>query len=145
MFWRWFEDCRKNTILHHTWCRRRTTDATFMPRIHGASKRREDSSERLDSKEYENRPCLGRKGLSPSRSLWYWNSGRTASWIRIVNGIEKLCNWSDRNHSYWKRWARSYRETCCESKLFYFCSWKKWMDIDPERSVKIVSHCQKPW
>ena len=35
-----------------------------MPRIYVASKRQEDSSERLDSQEYENRPGLGRKSFT---------------------------------------------------------------------------------
>ena len=39
-------------------------DATFMPRIHNASMRKEDSSERMDSQEYENRSSLERKSLS---------------------------------------------------------------------------------
>ena len=61
MLWRWFEDCRKRTILHHTWYRRMTKcDGTSMPRIYNASKRKGDSSERVDSQEYENRPSLGR-------------------------------------------------------------------------------------
>ena len=38
-----------------------TRDATFMPRIHHASIREEDSSERVDSQEYENRSGLGYK------------------------------------------------------------------------------------
>ena len=42
MLWRWFEDCRNRTILLHTWYRRRTRDATLMPRIYNASMRKEE-------------------------------------------------------------------------------------------------------
>ena len=38
MIWCRFEVCRTRTILLYSWNRRRTTDATFMPRIHDASK-----------------------------------------------------------------------------------------------------------
>ena len=34
---RWFENCRKRTIFHHTWCRRTERNGTFMPRIYAAS------------------------------------------------------------------------------------------------------------
>ena len=36
-----------------------------MPRIHNASMQKEDSSERMDSQEYEDRSSLGHKSLSP--------------------------------------------------------------------------------
>ena len=45
-------------------------------REHNASMRKEDSSERLVSGEYENRSSLGHKSLSPWRSMQYWSSGR---------------------------------------------------------------------
>ena len=36
-----------------------------MPRIHNASMQKEDSSERMDSQEYEDWSSLGHKSLSP--------------------------------------------------------------------------------
>ena len=54
-----------------------------MPRIHDASKREEDSCERMDSQEYENRTSHGHKSLA---SLF---QDRTASWVRIVYSVDK--------------------------------------------------------
>ena len=42
MFWSGFEACRKRTILLYSWCRKKTTDATSVPRMHDVSKWEED-------------------------------------------------------------------------------------------------------
>ena len=76
MFWCGFEACRRRTILLYSWYRRRAGDATFMPRIHNASKREEDSCKRMDSQEHENRPSLGHLSLSSWRPKHYWSSGQ---------------------------------------------------------------------
>ena len=76
ILWRWCEDCRKRTILHHTWYRRRTKwDATLMPRIYDASQWTRDSCKRMDSKQYEDRPSLEHESLLSWWSIQYWNSG----------------------------------------------------------------------
>ena len=96
MLWRWFENCRKRTTLLHTLYRRRSKDATFMPRIHDASMRKEDSSERMDSQEYEDRSSLGHKKLSPRRSIQWWSSG----WISVSRPHSLLVSNRERN---WQR------------------------------------------
>ena len=74
MFWCGFEACRNRTILLHSWYTRRTIYATSMPRIHDASKWEEDSCERMDSQEYENRSILEHKSLLSRWSIQYWSS-----------------------------------------------------------------------
>ena len=78
MFWCWFEACQKRTILPHSWYRRRTTDATFMSRIHEASKWKRDSYKRMDSQEYENRPSQDKSVLT-----WWSIQYRSSSPISI--------------------------------------------------------------
>ena len=58
---------------------------------------KEDSCERMDSQEYENRPSLNIKSLRSRWSIQYRSSNsfpslfqdKTASWVRIVNGADK--------------------------------------------------------
>ena len=69
----------------------------------------------------------------------------TPSWVRIVNGIHKYVTQTSETISLEKEAEhRVTRETCCKSKPstkaccdtvshFYSSSWKKWMDINPER------------
>ena len=61
MFWCGSGACRKRTILLYSLDRRWTTDATFMPRIHDASRWEGDSYKRMDSQECENRSSLEHK------------------------------------------------------------------------------------
>ena len=68
VFWCGFEACPTRTILLCSWHRRWTTDATFITSVHDASKRRGDSCERMDSKEYENR-CLEHRSLLSWRKI----------------------------------------------------------------------------
>ena len=53
ILWCGFEGCRRNkrTRLPYFWYRRRTGDATVMPRMHNVLKREEDSCERKVSQE----------------------------------------------------------------------------------------------
>ena len=63
-----------------------------MPRIHDASKREEDSCERMDYQEYENRPSLGHKKvavLTIDTVLKFWSNICFKTWVRIVNGVDK--------------------------------------------------------
>ena len=94
LLWRWFEVCRKRTILLHTWYRRRRQDATFMPRIHNASIRKEDSSERMDSQACDNWSSLGHTSLSSGRPIQYWSSGRiSVSRPNSLLGSNRERNW----------------------------------------------------
>ena len=117
-----FENYWKRTILHYTWCRRRTKwDGTSMPRTYYASKRKEGSNEWVDFQEYENRPSLWRKRLSQSRSLQNWNSGRiSVSRQNSFLGSNRERNWKVRDRS---------------DAVFRTCpsTWKKVEDINPEK------------
>ena len=59
----------------------------------------------------------------------------------------QILNRNVNNHFSWKRWAQSYRETCCEGKdttkaycdtvsHFYSCSWKK-LDRHQSREIPL--------
>ena len=145
---RWFEDCWKRTVLHHTWRRRRTKwNEESLLRVYIASKWRSIPSERVDSRKHENRPSLGCEGLLSSRTLRYWSHDR----VRIVNGKHKFVTETSETISLEKRWARSYKETCCESKAttkaccdtvshFYSSSWKK-MDRHQSRKIPWLLFC----
>ena len=74
MFWCGFEADRTRTILLYSWYRRRTTDATFMPRIYDASHWKRDSYRTMDSQEYEDRPSLEHKSLLSWWSIQYRSS-----------------------------------------------------------------------
>ena len=84
MFWCGFEACRTRTMVFFSWYRRRTTDATFMPRIYDASQWKRESYKRLDSQEYEDRPSLEHESLLSWWSIQY-QSSNSIEW----NGVEK--------------------------------------------------------
>ena len=156
-----FEACRNRTILLHTWYRWRKWDVTSMPRIHNASMRKEDSSERMDSQEYENRSCLGYQSLPSWRSIQYWNYGRislfrdrTASWVWIVSGIDKYVTESMETKEGGR--AYSFGENCCRSKtttearsdgvLFLSLYMRESGSTTLLRNMTMIaSRCQKPW
>ena len=69
----------EKTILLFYWYRRRTTDATFMQRIHDASKWKGDSYKRMTSQEYENRSSLEHKSLLP----WWSTQNRSSISISV--------------------------------------------------------------
>ena len=95
MFWCGFEACRKRTMLLDSWYRRRTTDATFMPRMHDTSKwKRRFVSEDGFSRIQESVQSWTQKFVDHNDrysievqipSLFEDN---TVSWVRIVNGVD---------------------------------------------------------
>ena len=129
-----------------------------MPRIDIASKRKEDSSERVDSQEYENQPSLRHTGLFPSWSLQYWIFGRiSVSRQSSFLGSNRERNWK----STWPNRQKLLRMKSTELQgdllpkqdttaarsdaVFRFCpsTWKK---VDRHQSWEISSWLlQKPW
>ena len=91
MFWCGFEACRNRTLLQNSW-NRRTTGATFMPRIHDASQWKEDSCERMDSQGYENRSSLEHKSLLSWWTIQYWSSS-SISISRQYRFLGQKCEW----------------------------------------------------
>ena len=93
---------KKRTILLYPCFRRSAGDATFMQRIHDASKREEDSCERMDSQEHESRPSLGDERLPSWRPIHYWISSQVSvarqyrflgleSWMALMSTWQKRC------------------------------------------------------
>ena len=90
-----FEACWNRTLFPHSWYRRRTRDATFMPRIHDASKRKGTRARGWILKKTRIGPVLDRKVCHHEdqytfevlvKSLF---RDDTASWVRIVNGVDE--------------------------------------------------------
>ena len=119
-----------------------------MSRVHVTSKRTSIPSERVDCRKHEIGPvldvkvCLHQRRYGIEIMVESLFRVRTVSWVGIAKGIDKYVNRSVRNHFSWKRWAQSYRETCCESRAttnaycdtvsyFYSCSWKKLDRYEP--------------
>ena len=93
MFWCGFEACRNSTILLFSWYRRRSTDATFLPRVADASKWKRDSYKRMNSQEYENRPSLEHKSLLSWWSIQCRSSNSISVWrqYHLLDQIRQWC------------------------------------------------------
>ena len=89
MFWCGFESCRERTILLYFRCRRRTTDATFMPRIHEASKWKGARIRGWRIGPVLNiKVCYHDDRYSIEVQLPSLFEDNTISWVRIVNGVD---------------------------------------------------------
>ena len=124
------------------------TNATFMSRIHNASKRVEDSCERMDSQEYENRPCDGHESLLSRWSIQYRNFGPISVSRRYHFLV--LESWMALTDADQGRRGHSFGETRCESKIARSRQKhtitltsisippreRKWIDIGTQRSQK---------
>ena len=76
-------------------------DATFMPRIHNALMRKEESSERIGSQEYENRSSLGQKKLVAMKietvlKFWWNLCFKTTQLLRFESWAELTSTWRNR-------------------------------------------------
>ena len=80
MFWSGLKLVEKRTILLCSWYRKKTTDATSMPRMHDASKWEEDYENQMDQEENEIRPSLGHKSLQSWWSPQYWSISPISIW-----------------------------------------------------------------
>ena len=133
-----------------------------MLRAHVTSKRRSIPSKRVDYRKHEIGRVLDVKVCFHQRR--YGIEIMVESLFRDNSFLGSNCerNWqlrnrNLRNHFSWKRWAQSYREKLLRKQshdqcLLWHCLlynflfvYRKWIDINPESSMKIVLQCQKPW
>ena len=92
MLWCGFEACWTRTKLQCSWNRRKTTDATLMPRVHAASQWRADSTERMDSKlgpVLNTEVCCRDEKFCIEVQVPSLFQDNTVSWVRIVNGVDR--------------------------------------------------------
>ena len=94
VFWCGFEACRIRTILQNSWYRRRTTDATFLPRIHDASEKRTRKRGWI-LKNTRIGPvlnievCYHDDRYSIEVQIPSLFQDNPVSWVGIVNGVDK--------------------------------------------------------
>ena len=144
---------KKRTVLHNAWWWSTWQTERIMSRVHFASKWSIIWSKKMDPWKHKDR----------SRTLRCWNQDRIPLWWQdLLLGSDREWNQQIRNRSVrrdsrCKCWGLKYKETCCEGQTMTdikldvvscVCSiqWtKKWIDIEPGNSTKVVWRCRNWW
>ena len=146
LMWVWSMSKKDNTS---TPLMKDKKDATFVPRIHDASKREEDSCERMDSQEHEDPSSLGHTSFVTTKTdtvLKFWSNlcfkTEPLSSVRIVGGIDKCVTVSmltkeEEDIASGKTIAKArprQKPTVTLTSISILVRERKWIDIETQRS-----------
>ena len=143
----------KKTILHYTWWRKTRWNEESMSWVFIASRWNIIPSKRVDNRKHEDRPGLGCKGLSSSRTstvLKSWSNlcfeteqlHGFESWTELTNATETSETISLENaekRATKETWCQSETTTeACRDTVFHFYP-STWMKMDRHQSWQISS------